>query len=264
MTSPLRSLADMAEQTLQPPAGSGAAPAGDDLWDLRNLAEARRLCDFMADQFPTDVGTSALEVGAGIGTFSERLLDRGVNDLLLIEPETACVAELQQRFAGDARVQVRAELLPDAPSLVERPGSFDFALSQNVLEHIDDDHGAVAAMARGLKPGGTLMALVPAHPRLYGPLDRAFGHYRRYTPERVRSLVESAGLEVERLYRFNALGILGWWAKNRRGAEGIGSSPLKVYEALLTAWRPIEDRIDVPVGLSLIVHARRPLEDRDA
>jgi SAM-dependent methyltransferase len=255
----------MTEQTLQ--TGSpeiNGGPAGDDLWDLRNLAAAQRLVDFTTAQFPARVGTSALEVGAGIGTFSQILLDRGVDDLLLIEPETACIGELEQRFGGDPRVKIAAELLPEAPSLAERPGTFDFALSQNVFEHIEDDHAAVAAMARGLKPGGVLMALVPAHPRLYGPLDRAYGHYRRYTPERLRSVVESAGLQVEKLYRFNTLGILGWWAKNRAGAEGIGSSPLKVYEAMLAAWRPIEERFDMPVGLSLIVHARRPLEDRNA
>src|SRR4051794_29502382 len=247
-----------------PPSPIASPTAQEDLWDLRNLAEARRLCDFMVEQFPVRVGRSAVEVGAGIGTFSQRLLDRGVDDLLLIEPETVCVAELEQRFGGDPRVQVRAELLPEAPALAERPGSFDFALSQNVFEHIEDDYGAVAAMARGLKPGGVLMALVPAHPRLYGPLDRAYGPFRRYTPERLRSIVEAAGLEVERLYRFNALGTLGWWAKNRRGAEGIGSSPLRVYEALLAAWAPIERRVDVPVGLSLIVHARRPAGGTDA
>ena len=242
-----------------------AAPAGgDDLWDLRNLARARRLCDFMAEQFPPHLGHSALEVGAGIGTFSARLLERGVQDLLLVEPEPACVAELERRFADDPRVQVRAELLPEAPSLVQRPASFDFALSQNVLEHIEDDRAAVATMGRALKPGGRLMALVPAHPRLYGPLDRAYGHFRRYTPERLRAIVEAAGLRVERLYRFNALGVPGWWAKNRRGAHGIGSSPLRVYEALLAAWAPLERRLDVPVGLSLIVHARRPGGRADA
>jgi SAM-dependent methyltransferase len=244
-------------QTTAPPAIASPTPE-EDLWDLRNLAEATRLCDFMVEQFPARIGRSAVEVGAGIGTFSQRLLDRGVDDLLLIEPEAICVSELEERFGGDPRVQVRAELLPEAPSLAKRPASFDFALSQNVFEHIEDDHGAVAAMARALKPGGVLMALVPAHPRLYGPLDRAYGHFRRYTPERLRSIVEAAGLEVERLYRFNALGTLGWWAKNRREASDIGSSPLKVYEALLAAWAPIERRIDVPVGLSLIVHARRP------
>src|ERR687887_1138398 len=107
-----------------------------DLWDLRNLAEARRLCDFQFEQVPRDFGSSVLEVGAGIGTFSARLLGAGAQELLLIEPEDACVAELEQRFAGDPRVEVRAELLPDAPSLRDRESTFDFALSQNVFEHI--------------------------------------------------------------------------------------------------------------------------------
>src|SRR4051795_13100228 len=242
------------------PDGPDSHAESQDLWDLRNLAEARRLCDFQFEQVPPDFGRRVLEVGAGIGTFSERLLAAGAQELLLIEPEAACVAELERRFAGDARVRVAAELLPDAPSLAGRDGTFDFALSQNVFEHVEDDHGAVAAVARALRPGGRLMILVPAHPRLYGPLDRAYGHYRRYTRERLRSVVESAGLEVERLYSFNALGILGWWAKNRTSssAGGIGSTPLRVYEALLGAWRPVERRIDLPVGLSLIVHARKP------
>jgi SAM-dependent methyltransferase len=205
-----------------------------------------------------------LEVGAGIGTFSERLLAAGARELLLIEPEAACVTELEQRFAGDPRVTVRAELLPDAPSLAGQDGTFDFALSQNVLEHIEDDAAAMAAKARAVRPGGRVMALVPAHPRLYGAIDRSFGHYRRYTRERLRAITEAAGLEVERLYSFNALGLLGWWAKKRTGAQEIGSSPLRVYEAMLAVWAPIERRVDLPVGLSLIVHARRPEEPAHA
>ncbi len=211
----------------------------------------------MFDQLPRERGSRVVEVGAGIGTFSARLLAAGATELLLIEPAAACVAELERRFAGDPRVAIRAELLPDAPALAERPASFDFALSQNVLEHIADDHGAMAAMACALRPGGRLMALVPAHPRLYGSLDRAYGHERRYTPDRLRSIVEGAGLAVERLSYFNALGIPGWWARNRTGARGIGTAPLRAYEALLAAWRPIEDRVALPFGLSLIAHARR-------
>lgn len=213
----------------------------------------------MFAQVPRDAGPRVLEVGAGIGTFSERLLaSHAVNELLLVEPEPACVTELERRFAADPRVEIRAETLPDAPSLRTSAGTFDFALSQNVLEHIPDDHAAMAAMARALRPGGRLMALVPAHPRLYGSLDRAYGHERRYTPERLRAIVNGAGLSVERLYHFNALGILGWWARSRTGASGIGAASLRAYEALLAVWRPVEERVEPPVGLSLIVHGRRP------
>ena len=210
----------------------------------------------MFAQLPPVAGARVLEVGAGIGTFSARMLQAGARELLLLEPEAACVAELERRFAGDSRVAIRAEELPGAPSLAGR--EFDVAVSQNVLEHIEDDAAALAAMARAVRRGGRLAVLVPAHPRLYGPLDRAYGHHRRYTPERLRGIVEHAGLQVERLYRFNALGIPGWWVRNRTGADGIGRAPLRVYEALLAAWRPVERRLEPPVGLSLVVHARRP------
>src|SRR3954471_17294331 len=141
------------------PAGPDSHAESQDLWDLRNLAEARRLCYFQFEQVPSGFGRRVLEVGAGIGTFSARLLAAGATELLLIEPEAACVAELERRFAGDPRVTIRAEFLPGAPSLAKRPASFDFALSQNVLEHIADDHGAMATMARALRRGGRLVAL---------------------------------------------------------------------------------------------------------
>src|SRR4051794_12469435 len=70
----------MTEQTVISPGAPGRqshAEAQDDLWDLRNLAEATRLCDFQFEQVPEDFGRSVLEVGAGIGTFSERLLAAG-------------------------------------------------------------------------------------------------------------------------------------------------------------------------------------------
>jgi SAM-dependent methyltransferase len=212
----------------------------------------------MFEQVPRDAGPRVLEVGPGIGTFSARLLDAAAEQLLLVEPHAACVAELERRFAGDPRVEVRAETLPGAPSVAAAAGSFDFALSQNVLEHIVEDRAAVAAMARALRPGGRLMALVPAHPRLYGSLDRAYRHVRRYTPERLRCLARDAGLQVERISYFNALGIAGWWARNRIGARGLGGRSIRAYEALLALWRPVERRVELPVGLSLVMYARRP------
>jgi hypothetical protein len=71
-------------------------------------------------------------------------------------------------------------------------------------------------------------------------------------------LADSAGLEIERIHSFNALGILGWIARNRTGGGGVGGAPLRVYELLLAGWRPVEERLNLPVGLSLILRARKP------
>ena len=168
------------------------APAHADaelLWDLETLARARRLGDWMFEQFAPYVGPEAVEIGAGIGTYSERLLEAGVERLLALEPEAGCTRRLRERFGADPRVTVSADLLPGSPELEARAGRADLVVCQNVLEHIADDYGAVADMGRALRPGGHLSLLVPAHPRLYGPLDAAYGHHRRYTRERLRDVV---------------------------------------------------------------------------
>ena len=231
------------------------------LWELDELARAHRLGDWMFEQFSPKVGPRAAEVGAGVGTFSGRLLDAGVEDLLLVEPHAECVDRLARRFEHDDRVRAVAEELPLAPTLAE--GSFDFVLCQNVLEHIEAHEAAVNAMAEALRPGGHLGLLVPAHPRLFGRLDRAFGHHRRYTRDVLERLVSGAQprLELVDLYSFNLLGVAGWVVANRRRTPSIGSGSLRAYELLVRPWRRLERRVRPPWGLSLIAIARRAPEE---
>jgi SAM-dependent methyltransferase len=232
--------------------------SGHELWDLRTLARARRLCDWMFSEIRPAGARRAAEVGAGIGTFSERLLAAGVEDLLLVEPEPACAAELERLFADDGRVRVARESLPASPSLRARRRELDLVVCQNVLEHIEDDRSALAAMAAALRPGGRIFLLVPAHQRLFGSLDRAYGHFRRYGRSRLLDLAASADLDVDRLYSFNLPGILGWWVSGKRGSPRIAEGPLRAYDAAIRFWRPVEQRVRPPVGLSLILDATMP------
>jgi 2-polyprenyl-3-methyl-5-hydroxy-6-metoxy-1,4-benzoquinol methylase len=237
-----------------------SSAASEELWDLENLRSARRLCDWMFRQSEPYVRGEVAEIGAGIGTFSERLaVRRDVTSLLLIEPDPVCVEVLKRDFSSNPKVTVARETLPDSPTLGARAGTLDFLLCQNVLEHIDEEQAAVQAMASALRPGGNLALLVPAHPQLYGNLDRTYGHYRRYTRERLQRLIAGAGLECVELYSFNLLGVPGWWINRFRRSPGISRGSLRAYEALLRAWQPVEDWRRPPWGLSLITHARKPL-----
>jgi SAM-dependent methyltransferase len=230
----------------------------DTLYDLETLAGAERLGDWMFDQFAAFVGLHAAEVGPGLGTFTRRLLAHDVQELLLLEPETVAAEAIERRFAHDPRVRLVREELPSAPTLAAAANSLDFVLCQNVLEHIEDEVGAVATMAAALRPGGALGLLVPAHPRLYGSLDHEYGHYRRYTRPHLREVVEAAGLEVVSLRSFNLLGIPGWWLTSRTGRRTLDRRAIAVYEQIVRAWRPLEDLVRPPWGLSLVVVARRP------
>jgi SAM-dependent methyltransferase len=226
------------------------------LFDLDAFAATRRLGDWQFAQFERYVGPRTVEIGAGIGTFSERLLASGVRDLLAIEPNDVCARELEARFGDDRRVRIVRETVLASPTLRAEGSSFDFALCLNVVEHIEDDFAAVDAMARALRPGGTLGLLVPGHPRLYGSIDSAYGHFRRYTRAAVAQLVSRAGLELVELRSFNLLGVLGWWLKSR-GATSIDRRSLAVYETLVRFWRPLEDTIHPRWGLSVVAVARK-------
>jgi SAM-dependent methyltransferase len=230
----------------------------DQLWDLHNLAEAHRLVDWTSEHVLTHARGSVAEVGSGIGTYSARLLERGADPLLLLEPDEACLGVLHSVFENEPRVTIAAEELPAAPTLAAHAGRLDAVVSQNVIEHIEDDVAAVRAMAAALRPGGFLSLQVPAHPSLYGGLDRVYGHYRRYTRKSLTQVLEAAGLEVVEMRPFNLLGVLGWVANRHRTAPRVSAPALRVFEALLVAWRPIEERLRPPWGLSLLVHARRP------
>lgn len=230
----------------------------DELWDLRALGEAPRLCDWMYEQFKCFARGVVVEVGAGIGTFSERLLSMSaVTSLTLIEPEPLCVRALEKAFEGDSRVTIAREGLPASLALRTLAGQVDFLLCQNVLEHIYDDLGAMNAMACALAPNGRLSLLVPAHPRLYGKLDRRYGHFRRYTRDSLRRLVQEAGLVLDELYSFNLLGVPGWWMESHRRSPQIRPRLLRLYDLVLRAWRPLEEASRPPFGLSLVAHAHK-------
>jgi SAM-dependent methyltransferase len=229
-----------------------------ELWALRDLAEARRLQEWMFSVLRPSAPGPMLEIGAGIGTFSEFLLDAGASPLVLIEPEASYAAELRQRFASDARVEIAEEFLPESPMLRARPATFRYALCQNVLEHIEDDVAALASVVEALEPGGELAVLVPAHPWLYGRVDERFGHHRRYTRHGLRKLIHEGGAELTSLQSFNMLGVPGWWVAGRSRLVDVNSTSLRAYEALVRFWRPVEERLRPPVGLSLVARARRP------
>jgi SAM-dependent methyltransferase len=239
--------------------GGGNALSTDDVWALQQLAAAHRLKAWMFSALrPTTTGPM-LEVGAGIGTFSSLLLESGADPLVLLEPDEACCVELHRRFDSVDRVQIAQEGVPEASTLHDRQNTFGYALCQNVLEHIEDDLAALSAVVRALAPGGELAVLVPAHPFLLNRLDRRFGHFRRYTRARLRSLLADAGAEVIHMRSFNLLGLPGWWLAGRTQQLDITEGSLRVNEALVRIWRPLEDAIHPPVGLSLVARARKPI-----
>jgi hypothetical protein len=130
----------------------------------------------------------------------------------------------------------------------------------NVLERVDDDVAALRAMAGTALPGGRLLLIVPANPKLAGAYDEALGQLRRYTPDGLRAAVERAGLVAEVVRPVNLLGGLAWWAAVRVGRQARPTPALvKLYDRVVVpAERALERRLQPRFGQSILCVARVP------
>jgi SAM-dependent methyltransferase len=231
-------------------------PAADQVGaaTLERLAVAPRFNRWMYDRLARWIGEAVIEVGSGIGNLSQFLVSRP--RVVLTDTEPAYRAYLERRFRDRPHVRVRSLTLPDLPAELRGEG-FDSVVCLNVLEHIERDRDALAAMRELLNPGGTVVLLVPAVPALYGELDRALGHYRRYTPAVLRDRLADAGLAVRHLEYFNLAGMPGWWLVGRvlkRSVIPTGS--LRLYNALVPLFR-LERYLPWRPGQSLIAVGER-------
>ena len=195
------------------------------------------------------IGGSVLEIGSGIGNLSAFLVDR--ERLVLTDTREEYLSRLRQRFAGRPNVSVARLYLPDDDRAVAGQ-RFDTVICLNVLEHVDDDISALHAIRRLLGPGGRLVLLVPALQALYGTIDRALGHHRRYKRDGLADLLRATGYTLAHIEYFNLAGIPGWWWAGRVvRRETIPGGSLRLYDALVPLFR-LERFIPWRVGQSLI------------
>ena len=117
---------------------------------------------------------------------------------------------------------------------------------------MDDDIASLQTIRRMLAPGGRLILLVPALPVLYGTIDKALGHHRRYKRAGLASLLEATGFTMAHIEYFNLAGVPGWWFAGRvLRRKMIPAASLKLYDALVPLFR-LERLIPWRVGQSLI------------
>ena len=159
-----------------------------------------------------------LEVGCGQGGFGARLAQR--YEYLGVEPDATSCAVAQQRVAEVGDGEVRHGDL----SVVKPDETFDLVVAFEVIEHIEDDAGALAGWVEHLRPGGWLLLSTPAWQKRFGAADEMVGHFRRYDPPVLRERLSAAGLVDVELVHFGApLGYLLESGRNYAGRKKLGA-----------------------------------------
>jgi len=208
------------------------------------------------------IGRRILDVGCGIGNATGRLA--GWDRLVLLDVSPSQVEGLRRRYAGVERVEVVLGDVLDPGILRLGVGDFDTVLCLDVLEHLRDEDRALGHFRALLAPGGHLLLKVPAHRWLFGTLDVASGHHRRYTRRDVGALARRAGFEPVWVASMNLSGVAPWWLKGRVLRRRANFSRTFSPRALRRMNRivPLLERLDrlvpIPLGLSLVAVLRRP------
>lgn len=212
---------------------------------------------WLGERFREHAGARVLEIGAGIGTITAHLA-RGREKVVALEVDPFYVRRLRNRFRGQPNVEPYQSdvALADWEALAAQ--DLDTIVLSNVLEHIPDDAGAVRRFAQILPPGGRLLILVPALPALFGTIDQAVGHHRRYTREALRAVLGANGFAVESLDWMNLVGIPGWYVNGKLLRRRVlPPLQLRLYDAVAPYLARAEAKVRLPVGMSLFCVARR-------
>jgi len=228
---------------------------------LQAVREGRLLIDrydaWLFEEFKPYLGRRIIEIGCGLGNLTRHFLDC---DLVVgIDTSDDSVAGVRRQFAGHANVEAFNLSITDPQVLALMQKRFDTAVSLNVFEHIEDDELALHHTRHLLQPStGTLILIVPAHPWLYGTMDRAIGHYRRYTKSTLGNKLEQSGFRLVYQKYINVLGALGWLVNGRVLKRTVPpTGQLQTFNALVPSLQRLETLLPPPFGISLLTIAKR-------
>ncbi len=219
---------------------------------------ARRdvLRDYIARYAGLPDDARILEIGCGTGHNLAMLGEFGAVEAIEIDDASRTLAsERLGRPVGTAP-------LPELPGVAR--AAYDLVAVLDVVEHIEDDVAALAAMATLLKPGGKILIAVPAHQWLWSAHDVVNHHHRRYSKATLSAAIGRAGLRPHKLRWFNSL-LFPLAAAARLAGRLTGrddsddSPPAKplnwAFERVFRFERHLLGRVPMTPGVSLVTLA---------
>jgi len=236
-------------------------------WQCRDPA-LTNVADLVTDMLRFLNG-KALDVGCGTGRLALRLAQQGFAvDALDVEENVIGIA---RHVAEKHDLRIRFQVC-DFGNEHGRFGNdvYDVVTSMEVLEHIKDWKVVVKGMRRVLKPGGTLIITVPHNPALFSVIDEHAGHYRRYRPEDIVSVLEgyqvdyfTTGFPFVRLITWAYTSMLKWTGREHAPQKLWQKGSL--YRSLGSRIMYALDKVDnlfnrLNFGMTLVVRAIKPLE----
>ncbi|OGS22832.1 MAG: hypothetical protein A2252_06140 [Elusimicrobia bacterium RIFOXYA2_FULL_39_19] len=220
---------------------------------LRTFALTHNYNNWIIDMFKPYIGKNILEIGSGIGNLTFYLREMG--KLTCIDKSSSFIKHLQ---IDCPEVDFLGADVTHPSILNLKSKNIDTVVCVNVLEHIENDVLALQNAYQLLAKNGRLLLFVPALPLLYGTLDKNLDHFRRYSKKELLKKLASAGFTVEKIKYNNFIGLFGWFVNSRilRKKRFPILQPL-IFDKFIPAIRLLEKFLKIPIGMNLIVVAKK-------
>lgn len=220
---------------------------------LESMSQAVWYNRWTLNQFSKYLSGDILEIGCGIGNFSQYLINYG--NLTAMDVNKEYVNEAKDKIKGRGEIGIgdieRGEFF-------FKSKNFNSVVCINVLEHIKDDKKALNNIYNLLIPNGYLILLVPAHNALFNSIDNSIGHFRRYEKESLLNLLNECKFTILKCKSLNFVGGIGWFIAGKLFKDKtVSEGKIKIFNALSPFFLTLEKIITIPFGTSLLIIAKK-------
>lgn len=220
---------------------------------LESMGQATWYNNWLLKKFEPYLKGEILEVGCGIGNFTQTLAKYG----------QVTAIDINKNYLNKTKREVKDQALVGFGDIEKnhyffKKKKFDSIVCMNVLEHIEKDTQALKNLINLLKPHGYLILIVPSHQALYGSIDKAIDHFRRYEKNKLVKLIKQANFKVVNSKKLNLLGALGWYFSGKvLQDQGVNQGKIKIFNILGPVPIFFERFIEPPFGLSILLIAQK-------
>jgi 2-polyprenyl-3-methyl-5-hydroxy-6-metoxy-1,4-benzoquinol methylase len=223
---------------------------------LSVIEKADRFNEWMYRTIAPHCKGKILEIGSGIGNISQ---------FFIADKQEIVLSDLRDNYCDILRNKFNNPVMkmdlvhPDFDNeYAGAIGTFDTLFALNVVEHIKDDLLAIGNCKKLLKPGGTLIILVPAYQFLFNNFDVELEHFRRYTQKSLKAVIVKNNLRITKLFSFNFIGIFGWFVSGKILREkSIPEGQMSLFNKLVPICKIADFLTFNQMGLSVICIATK-------